>query len=119
MRCLIELLIVIDAERSTACLRSGASPGRLRRKEARSHRRRHKVRAEVVELGYIGVECVTGNLGVMPVDRKRDRRIAQYAEVERVVGVLPYVLAAEHHELAKRLLEARMKFVAEAGGQRT
>jgi hypothetical protein len=53
----------------------------------------------------------------MPVDGKGDRRVAQHAEVEGVVGVLPDVLSADDDPLAEGLLKASMELVAEAGVQ--
>src|SRR5579862_7711011 len=57
----------------------------------------------------------SGHLGVMPVDRKRNRSITKHAEIECVVCVLPDVVAAEYEILPKRLLQARMKLIAESG----
>ena len=55
----------------------------------------------------------------MPVDGERDGRIAQHAEVEGVVGVLPDVFAADHGSFAKGLLQAGMELVAKTGIKRT
>ena len=60
-----------------------------------------------------------GNLRVVPVDRERDRRIAEHAEVEGVVGVLPDVVAADDEVLAEGLLQPGVKLVAESGLQRS
>ena len=65
------------------------------------------------------MQRIAGNLGVMPVDGEGDGRVAQHAEVEGVVGVLPDVLAADHDMLAEGLLQAGMELVAEAGLQRS
>ena len=54
----------------------------------------------------------------MPVDGEEDGRVAQDAEVEGVVRVLPDVLAADHGLLAEGLLQSGVKLVAEAGLQR-
>ncbi len=54
----------------------------------------------------------------MPVDGEGDGRVAEDAEVEGVVGVLPDVFAAEHGPLAEGLLEAGMELVAVAGVER-
>ena len=50
----------------------------------------------------------------MPIDRERNRRIAEHAEVECVVGVLPDVVAADDEILAKGLLQPGMKLVLES-----
>ena len=63
------------------------------------------------------MQRVAGNLGVMPVDGEGDGRVAQHAEVEGVVRVLPDVFAAEDHVFAEGLLQAGMKLVAEARAQ--
>ena len=54
----------------------------------------------------------------MPVDREEDWSITQNAEIERIMGVLPDVLAAEHRPLSKGLLQAGMEFVAVTRRQR-
>jgi len=51
----------------------------------------------------------------MPVDGERNRRVAQDAEVEGIVGVLPDVLAAHHGMLSEALLQAGVELVAETG----
>ena len=94
-------------------------PGRLRRKEARCHRRHDHERADVVVVGDIRAQGEAGDLGVVPVDGKGDRRIAEHAEVEGIVGVFPDVVAAKHKILARCLLEAGMKLVAETGLKRS
>ena len=68
-----------------------------------------------MEIGHLGVQGIAGNLGVMPVDGEGDGRVAQHAEVEGVVGVLPDVLAADDDVLAEGLLQAGVELVAEAG----
>ena len=55
----------------------------------------------------------------MPVDRKGDGRVAQHAEVESIVRVLPDVFAAHNSALAEGLLESGMELVAETGLQRS
>src|SRR5579863_8497685 len=67
-----------------------------------------------MNLRYLDVQGVAGNLRVVPVDGEGDGRIAQDTEVEGIVCVLPDVLAAEDQVLANRLLQSRMELVAEA-----
>ena len=55
----------------------------------------------------------------MPLDGKRDRSVAENAEVVAVVRVFPDVLAIEHEVLAEGLLEAGMEFIAKARTQRS
>jgi len=66
-------------------------------------------------VGDFGIKRIARNLGVMPVDGEEDGGISQDGEVEAIVGVLPKVLAADHHILADGLLESGMKLVAETG----
>src|ERR1039457_988284 len=51
----------------------------------------------------------------MPVDGEGNRGVAQHAEIECVVRVLPDVLSAYDYLLADGLLKAGVKLVAEAG----
>src|SRR5882757_3977704 len=113
MRCLVEPFIVIDAEgKSTASDRS-AGTGDLRREEAGSNRRHHDERRKVVEVGNIGANCEAWDLRVVPIDWKGNRRVAEHAEVKRVVSVLPDVVATDNEVLAKCLLQSGVKFVLE------
>ncbi len=115
----LNLLVVIDAEGIDGSRRGsagGSGSGHLRREEAGSHRGHDDVGAEVVVTRNLDVQCVAGNLGVVPVDGEGDGRVAEDAEVEGVVGVLPDVLAAEDHVLAEGLLQAGVELVAIAGG---
>ena len=119
VRGLVELLVVIDAEGKSALAHRSASSGRLRREEARGYRRGYEVGAEAANHGNLRAEGIAGNLGVMPVDGEGDRRVAQDAEVEGVVGVLPDVLAADHGMLSEALLQAGVELVAETGLKRS
>ena len=114
VRLLVELLIVIDAERQ-ASLSDGCSGARnLRREEPRGHGRHHAIAADAVKFRNFDVQSVAGDFRVMPIDRKGDGRVAEHAEVEGVVRVLPDVFAADYDALAESLLEAGMKLIAEA-----
>ena len=57
---------------------------------------------------------ITGDLRVVPLDRKGDRSGAEHTEVIRVVRVLPDVLTIEDKVLADSLPETCVKLVAEA-----
>ena len=70
------------------------------------------------KFGIESADGISGNLRADPLDRISDRRVAEHAEVECLVGVLPDVFAIDHQILAKRLREAGMKFIAVAGAQR-
>ena len=114
---LVELFVVVDAEGKPPVWRGGSGSGDLRREEARSDGGHDEVGAEVVVFGDVGVERVAGDLGVVPVDGEGDGRVAEDAEVEGVVGVLPDVLAAEDGMLAEGLLEAGVELVADSRGR--
>ena len=118
VRRLVEPLIVIDAERQSRLADRGPGSGNLRRKEASGNRRHHDERRDVMEVRHIGAQREARDLRVVPVDREGDRSIAQNAEVERVMRVLPDVFAAEHHIFSESLLQAGMELVAKAGLQR-
>src|SRR5271155_1063337 len=110
---LVQPLVMIDAERISALPHGSASPGSLRREEARRNRRHDHEGTQVVEVRDIRAEREARDLGVMPVNGKGDGRIAQDTEVEGVVGVLPNVVSTEYEVLPRRLLEARMELIAE------
>src|SRR5271170_1084025 len=53
----------------------------------------------------------------MPIDREGNRSIAQHAEIERVMLVLPDIVPAKNDVLAKCLLQSGVKLVLEPGLQ--
>ena len=71
-----------------------------------------------MDMGNVCVEGIAGDLGVVPVDGEGDGCVAEDAEVEGVVGVLPDVFAAEDGPLAEGLLEAGVELVADTGVER-
>ena len=83
--------------------------------QASRDRRHHDVCAQVVVVGNIDAKREAGNLGVVPVDGEGDRRVAEHAEIEGVMGVLPDVVTAHDEVLAKSLLQASMEFILEPG----
>ena len=60
------------------------------------------------------MQGIAGNLRIVPVDGEGNWRVAEDAEVESVVRVLPDVFAADDDALAECLFQACVKFVAEA-----
>ena len=114
VRGLVKLFIVIDAvwKAGLADGRTGSSI--LRRKESSRNRGHDDERRKVVEVGNVRTKDESRNLGIVPVDGEEDRRVAQNAEVEGIMCVLPDVVAANHEVLAERLLQARVKLVAES-----
>ena len=68
-----------------------------------------------MDVGEIHARRKARDFGVVPLDGKRDRSIAEHAEVVAVVRVFPDVLAVENDVLPERLLESGMEFIAKAG----
>src|ERR1700692_477833 len=87
VRSLVELFVVVDAERQSSLPYRGPCPRYLWRKESCGDRGHDRVGTEVVILRNLNVQCIAWNLGVVPVNRKCDRRVAEHAEVKRVVRV--------------------------------
>ena len=114
---LVVSFVVVDAEGIIALLRPPVAPAPAtcggKKRAATDDMTTKADRLWIV--GHIRAQSEAGNLGVVPVDGERDGRVAEHAEVEGVVGVLPDVLAADDEVFAEGLLEAGMKLVAEAG----
>src|ERR1700722_17873863 len=68
-----------------------------------------------MEVRHGEADCISRNLRGGPFDRISDRRIAEHAEVESLVSVLPDVFAVQNQVFAKRLRKADMEFIAVAG----
>ena len=117
VRGLVEILVVVDAE-YLAAARRGADPADLRLEEARRHVGHDDERRQAVEVRHAAADGIAGNLGVVPLDGKGDRRVAQHAEIVRSVRVLPDVLAVHHEVPSEGLLETGVELVAPAGAQR-
>jgi hypothetical protein len=65
-----------------------------------------------------GTDGITGNLGVAPLDRKRNRCTPENTEVVAVVRLLPEVFGIDYQVFPERLLEASVKFIAPGRSQR-
>ena len=108
MRRLVESFVMIDPERRKLpldrCDRNSAGPADLRSEKARGNAGHDNVGSESVEVGEVGAGGESGNLGIVPLDRKRNRSVAQHAEVVAVVRIFPDVFAVEHDVAAERLL---------------
>ena len=115
---LVEFLVVVDAERTHGSSGSGAHAADLRSEEARGHAGHHHDGREAVEVRHARADGIAGNLGVVPLDRERDRRCAQDAEVVGVVRVLPDVLAIHDQVFSECLLKPGVEFIAKAGSKR-
>ena len=77
----------------------GADAGDLRAEEARRHAGHHHKRRQPVEVRHGGADGISGNFRARPLDRISDRRIAEHAEVEGLVRVLPDVFSIHHQIL--------------------
>src|ERR1017187_692198 len=112
VRRLIELFVVVNAEGSSTLPHRDAQATRLRWEEARGHARHHYQRRESVELRHAHSNRVSRDLGIVPSNRKEDRRRCQRAEIIASVRVLPNVVPAHNGKAAERLLQARMEVIA-------
>src|SRR5271169_1526853 len=97
---------------------SGADAGDLGSKEARRHAGHDRIRGKAVDVRNGGADGIAGDFRANPLDRIGDRGVAEDAEVERLVRVLPDVLAINDQVLSKSLLETRVELVAVARAQR-
>src|ERR1700741_811713 len=59
------------------------------------------------------------NLGTVPSNPEEKRRVQEIAEVVPVVCVLPQIIGINHKALPEGLLEARVKFIALPGKDRS
>jgi hypothetical protein len=114
VRRLVEPFIMIDSERQSGLSHRGPSSGNLRREEASGHRGHHDKRRDVMKVRHIGAQREARDLCIVPIDGKSDGSIAQNAEVECIMRVLPDVFAAEDHILSESLLQSGVEFVAKA-----
>ena len=67
-----------------------------------------------MEIWYAHAAGISGYLRPLPFHRKRDRSVAQDAEVVAVVRVLPDVLARENEITSESLLNASVELIAKA-----
>src|SRR5580700_2865854 len=111
---------MVDSENARAALspRRNTKPGDLRLEESRRHARHHHESAESMIVRHASPKGKARDLRVVPLYRERDRSIAQDAEIEAVMGVLPDVISVDDEVLAERLLKSSVKFIAPSGMQR-
>ena len=113
----VELFVVIDPERPR-CGGNRARPADLGSEKAGSYAGEHYEAGEPVKVRYAHTARVSWNLRAVPLDRERDRRGAEHAEVVGIVRVLPDVLARKDKILPESLLESRVEFIAPARTKR-
>jgi hypothetical protein len=58
-----------------------------------------------MEIRYAHATCITRNLRIVPLDRKRNRRVAEHAEVVAIVRVFRNPLARKDKVAPESLLE--------------
>src|SRR5579871_6218293 len=108
MGCLVKGFVVVDAEWRTSTAEgygwncTGAAD--LRGEETRRNTRENDQGREAMEIRHTYANGITGDFGIVPVDRESDRGCAQDAEIIGVVRVFPNVITADNRILAKRLL---------------
>src|SRR5260370_30100605 len=102
---LIEGLVVVDAKYFST-RDAGAQPADLGREIARPDVSKHRECREAVKIRHAHANGRPVNLRIFPSDREEDGRVAERAEVIRVVCVLPQVVGIDDHELSKGLLKA-------------
>ena len=105
---LVELFVVVDSKwREFSRRRNNrnrASPADLRGKEARGTLDITTYAVNPCTLVRFTRAVNPGNLGIVPFDRERDRRVAKHAEVVGAVGVFPECPRRRIPRTAKRLL---------------
>jgi hypothetical protein len=78
VRGLVEFFVVVDAEDAAALADGHTESADLRRKVTCSDARHYDERAEAMPVGHAGAQQESRNFGIVPVDRKRDRRVAEH-----------------------------------------
>ena len=117
---LVELLVVVDAERKSGSGRHCRTCSTdLRLEKARRHAGEDHERGEAMDIGHAHTPSISGNLGVVPFNGERDRSVAEHTEVITIVRVLRNPLARKDQVLPERLLNPGMEFIAKTGTQRT
>jgi hypothetical protein len=117
VRCLVVALVVVNAENvKRGEERDSCNLGieESRRNAGHDHQRRQPMIIRKARAKH-----PSGNLGIVPLNRKGDRRGADNAKVESVVGVFPDVFARNHQVFAEGLLETGMELIAESRSQRS
>src|SRR5260370_22683804 len=97
---------------------AGALTADLWREIARPDVRKHRECREAVKIRHAHAYGRPVNLRIFPSDREEDGRVAERAEVIRVVRIFPQIIGVHHRILSKRLLEAGIKLVSLAGANR-
>src|SRR5260370_39551424 len=97
---------------------AGALTADLWREIARPDVRKHRECREAVKIRHAHAYGRPVNLRIFPSAREEDGRVAEHAEVIRVVCVLPQVVGIDDHELSKGLLEPGVELVALPGANR-
>src|SRR5262249_57271415 len=103
---------MINAKDAAGCQGSRARASQLRREKSCRHTGEDGLRRKSVKVGHADSTGEARDFRPLPFDGKCDRRIAQDAEVESIMGVLPNVFAGEDQIFSDGLLQAGMELVA-------
>src|SRR5205823_2533004 len=107
IRCLLEVLVMVDSEDASA-----------RWEEARLVMPHGCVPLEAPDICRAEANRNAIQLGFWPSDRKSNRRVEENAEVIRVIGKFPEVLAIGFDVFAEGLAQSDVVLIAMAGLER-
>src|SRR5260370_20109426 len=111
---LLKGLMVVDGDPPPASHRGAQAPD-LRREVSCPHVCENGEGSQAVIIGQAHAHGRSIDLRTLPRDREEDGRVAERAEVIRVVGVLPKVVGIHDQVFSKSLLKSRIELVALAG----
>jgi hypothetical protein len=109
---LVEVLVMVDAKyrRSSGCGWRCSYAADLWSEESRGHARHNHIRRKAVVIRNCGANGVTGNFRTGPFDRIGNWSVAEHAEVERFMRILPDVLAIDDQIFSEGLLHFAPQF---------
>src|SRR5256885_1399512 len=103
---------MVDAKHGTALSYCDSQPTDLRRKIPGGDAGHNYQCGEAMEVRDTRANGPSRNLGIVPNDGEGHRGIAEHAEVEAVVGVLPDVLPVDDQIFSKGLLQPGVELVS-------
>src|ERR1041385_6847732 len=123
VRRLVELFVVVDAERediiSASSRRDGASSAKLGVIEMRGNTREDEQSRESMDVRHAQASGNTGNFGIVPFNWECEGSAPKYAKVICIMGVFPNILAREDQITPQGLLQAYVEFIAPAWAERS
>src|SRR5271155_1942120 len=110
---------MVDAKYGSRSRRRGSSSDAadLRGEEARRNTGHHDISGKAVEIWDARTDGVAGDFRTIPFYGIGDRGAAQHAKIERLVGVLPNVLAIDDQVFSEGLLKTGVELIAVARTQ--